>query len=94
MVIMPSNENRGALEKLAKEQSSFAGRNSLTAGKMQLLSIGMKCAIKQHSTRGASVAFQKDLHNCPKHCFEDHQLCSASFCKKAGEGSGGKAILY
>ena len=84
----------GVLEKLAKEHSNFVGRNGLTVGTIRHLSKGMKCAIKQHSTTGDSVALRKDLCNRPKHCFGDHQQCSASFCKKAGEGSGGKTILY
>jgi len=85
---------RGNLEKLAKEHSNFAGRNGLTAGKIRHLTKGMKCVIQQHSTTGDSVALRKDLRNCPRHCFGDHRQCNASFCKKAGEGSGGKTILH
>lgn len=81
---------RSALEKLAKENSHFSGREGLTAGKIRHLSKGMKCAIKQHSTTGDSVALRRDLRNCPNHCFGDHRQCSNSFCKNAGEGSGGK----
>lgn len=86
--------NFGALEKLAKEHSNFAGRNELTAVKIQYFSNDMKCAIKQHSTTGDYIALQKDLCNCPKHCIGDHRQCSASFYKKAGEGSEGKTNLY
>ena len=45
----------------------------------------MKCTIKQHSATGDFVALPKDLRNC----FGNHQHCSASFCKKAGEDSSG-----
>jgi len=84
----------GALEKLAKEQSNFAERNGLTTGKIRYLTKGMKYAIKQHSATGDTVVLCKDLCNCPKHCFGDYWQCNANFCKKAGESSGGKTILY
>ena len=83
---------RSALEKLVKEHSTFAGRKGLGAGKIRHLCKGMKCAILHHSKTGDSAALRKDLRNCPKHCFNDHRQCSASFCKNAGEGNGGKCI--
>ncbi len=70
-----------ALGKPAKGITHFSGRKGLTAGKIQHLSKGMKCAIKQHSSTG--VALQTDLHNCPRNCFGDHQQCNSSFCKNA-----------
>ena len=74
---------RSSLEKLAKENSQFKGRNGLTSSKMQQLAKGMRCAIRNHSTTGDVAGLRHDLHNCPRHCFGDHRDCSGTFCKKA-----------
>ena len=81
---------RGGLEKLAKDNASFRGRSALTSSKIRQLAKGMKCAMAQHSTTKDVSALRHDLRNCPRHCFGDHQHCSNSFCKHAGEGHGGK----
>ena len=83
---------RGGLEKLAKENASFRGRNALTSGKIRQLAKGMKCAIANHSATKDVPALRHDLRNCPRHCFGDHQNCSNNFCKHAGEEHGGENI--
>ena len=81
---------RGGLEKLAKENVTFRGRNALTSSKIRQLTKGMKCAIAYHSTTKDVTALRHDLRNCPWHCFGDHRDCNDSFCKHVGEGHGGK----
>ena len=81
---------RSGLEKLAKENPTFKGRNGLTSNKIKYLAKCMKCAIAQNSVNKDVTALRQDLRNCPHHCFNDHQQCCKSYCKHAGEGNGGK----
>ena len=78
------------LEKLAKENSQFKDRNGLTSSKMQQLSKGMRCAIRNHSITGDVTSLRRDLRNCPCHCFGDHYQCNSTFCKKANTGDDSK----
>ena len=83
---------RSSLEKLAKENSQFKGRNGLTSNKMQQLAKGMRCAIRNHSVTSDVASLRRDLRNCPRHCFGDHSQCSSTFCKKANQGDDSKCI--
>ena len=81
---------RSSLEKLAKDNSQFKGRNGLTSSKMQQLAKGMRCAIRSHSATGDVAGLRHDLRNCSHHCFGDHRDCSSTFCKKAKQGDDSK----
>ena len=56
---------RGGLEKLAKENSIFRGRNALISNKIHQVGKGMKCAIAKYSTTKNVTALHHDLCNCP-----------------------------
>ena len=81
------------MEKLAKDNPSFKGKNALTAGKIQQMARGMKYVIAQSSSNRDISALRHDLRNCPHHCFGNHRRCRASICKHAGEGDEGKKIM-
>ena len=66
---------RSGLEKLAKENATFKGKNGITSTKIKQLAKGMKCAIAEHSSTKDVEALQHDLCKSPYHCFGDHRQC-------------------
>ena len=80
---------RSGLEKLAKDNPSFKGRNGLNTSKIQHLAKCMKYAIAQNSNNKDVATLRQDIRNCPCHCFGDHEQCRESYCKHAGEGNKG-----
>jgi len=81
---------RGSVEKLAKDNPSFKGRNALTGGKIQQMASRMKYAIAQSNSSRDISALRQDLCNCPRHCFGDHRRCRPSICNHASEGDEGE----
>ena len=76
---------RGALEKLAQENSEYRGKGRLTSNMRKRLTKAARCAIKMQSDftnkKHAADLLREDLRNGPLHCFGVHTECSTDYCQ-------------